>query len=227
MTTTDDETRLRELLAPLATIDPVTRKAKRRRPLIVVVIALAALLAAGIALASGVNPFAGIGAADHTRGTKDMLNPAALAAITSLNAERGSAAKRLGIVVGQLLPDSARLVRKLSGGDRVYAIATTTDELCVLIQEPPGERFRAAIGCGAPLSQEQPTTEETMQPDPETPPFTFGVARDDVVAVSFIVNGSEQTVPVKDNVWAYHGAVDLPPLTVHFSDGSTQQLGRS
>jgi hypothetical protein len=221
MTMTDDETRVRELLAPLATIEPVIRRTKRRRPLtLVAAVALVALTAAGIALAAGLNPFASIRAADHPRGTNDVLSPAALAAITSVNAARNR------LAVGKLLPDSARLVTQLSGGARVYAIATANGELCVLIQEPRGDRLRTAIGCGNPLSQNQPTTEETLQPDPETPPFTFGVARDGVVAVSFVANGSEQTVLVKDNVWAYQGAAEtLPSLTIHYADGSTQQLG--
>lgn len=221
MTMIDDETRLRELLAPLATVEPVIRRTKRRRPLILVAaVALAALTAAaGIALAAGLNPFAGIRAADHPRGTNDVLSPAVLAEIASVNAVRDR------LAAGQLLPDSARLVTQLSGGDRIYAVATTTGELCALIQEPQGGIDGTAFTCGDPLSQNQPTTEETLQLDPETPPFTFGVARDGVVAVSFVANGSERTVLVKDNVWAYQGAVEpVPPLTIHYADGSTQQL---
>lgn len=225
MTTADDETRVLELLAPLATVEPVIRRTKRRRPLILVaVVALAVLAAAGIALAAGLGPFAGITAADHPRGSEDTLSPALLAEIAHLNELENRAAEPLNQAIGQLLPDSARLVSQLSAGDRLYAVATSTGELCVLDQGPQGARAQGGISCGDPLNQAQPTTEETIQADPETPPLTFGVARDDVVAVSFVVNGSEQTIPVKDNVWAYQGAANLPPLTIHFADGSTQQL---
>ncbi|HEY5159895.1 MAG TPA: hypothetical protein VII83_02370 [Gaiellaceae bacterium] len=222
MAITDDEARVRELLAPLATIEPVIRRTKQRRPLILVVaVASTALIATGIALAAGLDPFAGIRAADHPRDANDTLSPAALAAITSANVARGQFQNG---AAGQLLPDSARLVTQLSAGDRVYAVATTTGGLCVLIQEPQGASFQTAMSCGNPLSQNQPTTEETIRPDPATPPLSFGVARDGVVGISFIANGSEQTVLVKDNVWAYRGAAEIPPLTIHYADGSTEQL---
>ena len=56
--------------------------------------------------------------------------------------------------------------------------------------------------------------------------FSWGIALDNVTAVSFIAGGQEVTVPVKNNVWAYHGKKDLigaVPLTVHFTDGSTEK----
>ena len=37
-----------------------------------------------------------------------------------------------------------------------------------------------------------------------------------------MAGGQEVTVPVKDNVWAYEGAISS--LTVHFGDGSTETI---
>jgi hypothetical protein len=52
------------------------------------------------------------------------------------------------------------------------------------------------------------------------------VAKDGVTAVSFLAGGAEQTVAVKNNVWAYEGASSaLESLTVHYADGSTQRIG--
>jgi hypothetical protein len=189
---------------------------RRKRGRLVWLIA-AALVFAGAAYASGFNPFAGIGAANHAAGADDELAPEVLAKIQSINDRFGHES------VGQLIPDSTRFVTELSSGTRIYAVATTTNELCVLSEEPPGSRQSLAIGCGDPLNQSRPTTEETVRPDPSTPPLTFGVAIDGVVAVSFVAEGVTKTVPVTDNVWAYEGVSDaMSRLVVHFAGGATE-----
>jgi hypothetical protein len=221
--TFDEDAALRGLLAPLAAVEPVTRESRhvRRRWTIAAALAAAALAAVGIAAAEGLDPFAGIGAADHPAGSSDQLEPAIAAEIARLNAEgpdRGPP--------GKLVAASARLVSQLGSGRRIYVISTTTNSLCVLIQEQPGTTEDSAIGCGSPLSQAQPTTEMSVQARPDTPPLSFGVAKDNVVSVSFQAGGVETTVPVTDNVWAYEGSSGiLRSLTVHFSDGSEETLG--
>jgi hypothetical protein len=219
----DDETRVRELLAPLATVEPVKRTSRRRnRRMISAALVAAALTAGGAAIAGGVNPFAGIGAADHAQTGVDVLDPATVAMVERMNAGR----RESGFPGGRLLPESARLVGELSSGNRFYVISTSTNELCLMIQQHLNSGG-ASIACGDPLGQTQPTTVATIRSSEEVPPLSFGIARDDVTAVSFMAKGSEQTVPVKNNVWTYEGSSGaLSSLTVHYADGHTQTIGR-
>ena len=58
-----------------------------------------------------------------------------------------------------------------------------------------------------------------------TPPLSYGIAQDGISAVSFIAEGKETTVPVKNNVWAYEGRNQaLRSITVHYANGTTQTL---
>ena len=96
----DDETWMRELLAPLERMEPVelpARASRRprvlRRPLAVAACVVAALvLATGIAVAADVNPFsgiaafAGIGAVDHPPTAEDALSPTAAARLQGVAA---------------------------------------------------------------------------------------------------------------------------------------------
>lgn len=57
----------------------------------------------------------------------------------------------------------------------------------------------------------------------------YGVALDDISAVSFAVDGKSVTVPVKDNVWAYEAATsatNVGDATAQFHDGRTVSLDR-
>jgi len=85
MSLLDDETQVRELLAPLRRVEPVTMPQERRsrRRLFIVGILAVALLATGVAIAAGFDPFAGIGAADRAQGPDDILDPAIVARIDS------------------------------------------------------------------------------------------------------------------------------------------------
>lgn len=221
MTTTfDEDARVRELLAPLASVTPVMRSSRRRRLLaLAVAVPITLFTIGGIATAAGIGPFAGIGAADHPATPGDAIDPAVKAEI-----DRANNRPAFG-PTGQLIADTARLVTTLDSGRRIYVIATTTNMLCVLIQETPGASDGSAIGCGNPLSQAQPTTEMTIRANQQTPPLSYGVARDDVTSVSFQADGIEKTIPVVNNVWAYEGSADiLRTLTVHFSDGTETTL---
>jgi hypothetical protein len=182
---------------------------------------VAALALAGTAYAAGLGPFAGISAADHPQNLGDVLDPALTQAIDSMNSSQWTQTGN-----GTLQPDTARHISDLtSGGGAVYAIATTTGQLCVLVQEQPGSSNDTGIACGSPLSQSQPTTEQTMQPDPSLPPLSVGVAQDGVLAVSFTTDTGHVTVPVSGNVWSYQGPSPSSSLTVHYSNGSTQTVG--
>jgi hypothetical protein len=201
------------------------RAGRRRpsRPVLVAAVAVAAIAGAGVAIAAGIGAFNGISAAQHPHGPADTLDPELVAQIDLQNAELASSPT--GQTTGQMLPASARFTRALGSGERVYALTTTTNELCVLLVGAPGSNMSSAVGCGNPLNQDQPTTTGVVRPSPATPPLAFGIAIDGVTSVSFMAAGAETTVPVTNNVWAYEGSsAALQSLTVHYADGTTETL---
>ena len=214
---------LAETLAAYADESSPIRRSQqntRRSTKVLLAIAAAALAFAGGAYGAGFNPFAGIIGADHPATANDTLDPPISDYITTLNQQWN------GTLNGALEPDTARLLSTLPSGSKIYVVATTGEELCVLIQETPGSGKDTAMGCGAPLSQSQPTTDETFQPDPSTPPLSFGVAQDGVTSVSFATPDGDVTVPVINNVWIYQGRSDAgSSLTVHYANGDTKVVG--
>lgn len=237
-----DARRADELLARLQGSHPTPARSHRgrgtRRPLLLAGLAAAVFVAAaGVAVAEDVPPFdsiaafVGISSANHSATSADQLDPASLTMIEHVNDLATRQATQAGTAASLVLPDTARLVGQLASGRRLYVVDTTTSELCVLTAPAPGtsENGASSIGCGNPLNQSQPTTAESQDlvvngPN-ATPPLIFGVARDDVTAVSFMADGAEQTIPVKNNVWAYEGDNSaLESLTVHYADGSEQTL---
>ena len=178
-------------------------------------VVVAALVGAGVAIAAGFGAFNGISAAQHAPAAADKLDPTVAASLGADNP--------LGLDA-----DSARFVTQLADGVRIYAVATKTGELCALAWRLPnnnGKNNTAAMGCGSPLTQSQPTTAASFQTNQATPPISYGIALDSVTAVSFMAGGQEVTIPVKNNVWAYEGnnsAIDS--LTVHFNDGRTESI---
>ena len=122
----------------------------------------------------------------------------------------------------QVLPDTARLVGQLPDGHNIYVLSTTTDELCIVI-----DQMGALLG--APPSPSDPTTiatfDDVVNGPNATPPISWGIAKDGITAVSFMGGGNEQTVPVVNNVWAYEGENSaLQSITVHYADGTTQTI---
>jgi hypothetical protein len=218
MSLLDDEMHLRELLAPLNRVEPVTlarRKPNRRRVLIVGVLATA-LLAAGVAIAAGLDPFAGIGAASHAQTPRDVLAPAVLAPFNRANRNFS----------GSLVPESPRLLGRLTSGRRIYVAKTTKDSLCVLVTN---HGKLGTVSCGSPLTQAEPVTVTSFVRVKNGPnatlPLNYGIAKDGITAVSFTAHGSEKTVPVKNNVWFYEGQSNvLASITVHYADGHTRTL---
>lgn len=208
-------------------LTPDNRPRRPRALLLVAGLVLAAVVAAGIAVAKDINPFAGIGAADRPRGAYDVLEPAVAAWIerwnTAADQINGRADKTLTSF--RLLPESVRFVRALPSGRRFYVLSTNTNLLCILVAPPRGQSGGGSIGCGDHLSRVRPTTIGAQRRGKQTPLLTYGVARDDVAAVSFMTRGRETTIPVEHNVWAYEGPSGaLATLTVHLRNGTTQTL---
>jgi hypothetical protein len=186
-----------------------------RRVVVAAVIA-AALVGAGVAIAAGFGALNGISAAQHPPTAADKLDPAVA---DSLADDK---------LVG-LEPDSARFVTQLADGVRIYAVAAADGHLCAVAEGLPnnnGKNDAATTTCRLPLTQSQPTTSTSFQPNEQARVITWGIALDSVTAVSFTAGGQEVTVPVKNRVWAYEG--DNPAsgsVVVHFDDGSSKTVG--
>jgi hypothetical protein len=222
--TSGDEAWVRELLAPLDRVAPVALSeplpAPRRRRRVVLLVALGsvALAVVAVALAGGVDPFDGIGAADRPQQAGD-LDPRVVALVERVNERRGSHTTVLGTTLD---PASVRLVGKLHDGLRIYVARTANGELCELFIMARGE---GGVGCGPPLEGDMPTTVASFRRGPKTRPITWGVTRDGVTSVSFIAGGVEQTVRVVNNAWVYEGqSAALRSITAHFDDGTSRTL---
>jgi hypothetical protein len=195
---------------------------RERRPAFVAAVVVAALVAVGVAIAAGFGAFNGISAAQHPPTKADRLDGAVRAWI----AEWGKQHKNFLLWHGRLEPGSARLVRRLPYGPRIYAVATTSGDLCVVVEQlPPASNMKKgfSVGCTGQLTRKYPTTAESERPNEQVPAFSWGVALDSVRAVSWSTGKREVTVPVMHNVWAYKGAIGKD-FTFHFRDGSTGML---
>ena len=177
--------------------------------------AVLVLVSVGAAYAAGFNPFAGISAADHFATSNDTLPVSLRAHIAEFN----SGMERYGH--GRLLPDTARFITQVPSGMRFYTIATSAGGLCLATVRSSGGN---GLECGDSLSQSRPITIGSERTNRATPPVSYGLAKDGVTAISFMARGTETTVPVKNNVWAYEGQANLRSITVHWADGNTQTL---
>jgi len=196
---------------------PVQRNSRRWR--LVHAAAALAVVFVSAAYAAGFNPFAGISAANHPATSSD----APPASMTARLAEFSSTMEKMGH--GHLLLGSARSITELPSGMRFYTIATSAGGLCLATVNHPGSSAKgAALECGDSLSRQRPITIASEQVNHSTPRVSYGLALDGVTAVSFRAGGAERTVPVKDNVWAYEGEANLRAITVHWKNGSTQNL---
>ena len=197
------------------------RARRRWRPVLVAAVVVAGILGVGVAIAAGFGAFNGISAAQRPQTPADRIDPKLLALIDHANSVRGGP--------GQLLPDSARLVKQLSDDARIYVVATKNGQLCVLAERLLNNNGRydsGGMGCGSPLTQSQPSTAATFARNESSPAISWGITLDSVAAVSFMAGGHAVTVPVTNNVWAYEGAAPTHgTLTAHFKDGSTETIG--
>jgi hypothetical protein len=210
-----DDAKMMELLAPLRRLEPVpfsmqpvSERRLLRKPVLVAAVLLFALALTGVAIADGVGAFNGIGAAQHPQSAADLLGPQELSPDCSSAVASPSAFCNLDL-------GSARLVRTLPSGRKVWVATDSHGDLCVFLQE-------GGASCGSELTPTRPTTLASFKKGPGVPLITYGVALDGIVAVSFIAGGEPVSVPVEDNVWAYEGPNSaFQTLTVHYADGST------
>lgn len=207
-----------------------------RRPwrrVLTAAVAVGALVGVGVAIAAGVGAFNGIKAAQHPRTAADRLDPSVVASIRFYNKQQ---ARLTHGRRGLLEPGTSRLVRQLPDGARVFAVAATGDELCVVMERMPRlasnmKHGGYSLGCTAPLSQKVPSTVESFRafkgPHGESPAISWGITLDGATAVSFPANRRlTVTVPVKDNVWVYVGkwSAAVRGFKVHFKDGQTKTI---
>lgn len=226
MSAYSEEARMSELLAPLHRLEPVSfagteeveRRPLLRRPLVVVVLVVLALAITGVAIANGVGVFNGISAAQNTPTGVSVLDRKALAEIKLQNSY-AAAHSTSRFPIPRLLLNTARVLGTMPNGSKVYGLANSRGNLC-LIGDTGG-------GCFPPLDKSHPITFMSFNRSPTTG-GTFiatGVAIDGVNSVSFKVWSHEVSVPVRNNVWVYEKphstAHDARCIVVHFDDGST------
>jgi hypothetical protein len=246
VTLQDEETRVRELLAPLQWVESVPlpegspeRRPLKRRPAFAAGFAAAVfVVATGVAFANDVNPFTriaafvGLTAANRAQTSQDALDPAIVAQLDSAEeyTSRGKRPLDPGPPRGEIVTDSIRFLRELPSGRNLYLARTTTEQLIVILTEDG--KLASAFGV-PPLPTRDPVTEasidDEMHPARGAPGLFFGIAQDGVTAVSFINEdgGTEQTVPVIDNVWAFEGSVwPQWTITAHYADGTRSRAHR-
>lgn len=198
----------------LATVSMFDRR-RSWRGVLVVAAGVAALAGASVAIAAGLGAFNGIGAAQHPQTGADVIDAKTVAWLH----EYGCGIERTSS--GAIVPvacniDSARFVSTLQSGLKVYVMTDTRGDLCVVV---PGD----GSSCGPALDAAHPIT-NVSENRTGSDFLAYGVAMDDVTAVSFTVAGHEVAVPVKDNVWAYEerSTASLNRCIVaHLADGST------
>lgn len=216
-----DEARVMDLLAPLRRLEPVTlpgpKQAKPRpllrRPILVASVLVVLLALAGVAIAAGFGAFNGIGAAQRSQNGSDILD----SRVTGSCADGD-----FYDPFCHLVPGSVRLIRTLASGRKVYVVADTRGDLCVVDE---GQTITSS--CGPPLSASHPIT-GTFANDSPTTGGEFvagGVAMNGVTSVSFTVGDQSITVPVVNNVWIHEEphshATGARCVVAHFADGST------
>jgi hypothetical protein len=212
-----DDAKVMELLAPLRRVEPIPFRVperldrRLRRPVLAAVVLAVGLALTGVAIADGIGAFKGIGAAQRPQTGTDVLDPQTVARLEQ-NCSSGDAPASDYFPQCHLVLDSARLIGQLPSGGKLYAIADTRSDLCLV--DPTG------MICGTALTPSKPIEDESVGE------LMFGVALDGVTAISFEKAGKEVTIPVNNNVWVYEGA-SLPEagaLTAHFDNGRTVTL---
>lgn len=226
MTDYGDDVKMLELLAPLRRLEPVPftpgRPTERRlrRPVPAVAVVFIALALTGVAIANGLGAFNGIGSAQRAQNGSDVLDSRVTQSCRSDPASFYDP-------FCHLVPSSVRLIGRLASGRKIYVVADTRGDLCVV-----DEGGTITSSCGPPLSASHPITGTFGNDTPDDPGggefVAGGVTLDDVVSVSFTPSpgdGTSVTVPVRDNVWLYEQsgshATDGNCFVVHLADGST------
>lgn len=205
--------RLREIKLLVPQLDPPVQRS-RWKPPVIALVAVAVLGVGGVAVAASWGPLSAIGAADRPAEPADKLSPAAKEQVRKHEILPDG-------VIGARLVDEARLVGELPDGRKVYVVPTSKSKLCIIVVEGGGS-------CHPPLSRAEPITFERSKAGPGAPHIIWGVATDDVISVSFELGGQPMTIPVEGNFYAWEGQPTetfkgVSPVTVTFSDGTTQQ----
>lgn len=182
----------------------------------------AALVASALAIAraslgSRGSPLRGLESASDVRSAPD--------AVDQETAARVRAGDQGHDQIGTHLLSESRAVGSLPDGRKVFVLPTSKGRLCVLVE-------RLAKSCGAPLTGDAPVTFTIVDVDGPggEGPLAYGVARDDVVAVSFTVAGRVETVAVENNMFVFRGSSSdqsggFSALTVRLADGSSVAAG--
>lgn len=203
----------------------------RRRRLLVAVALVATMAVATAAIAGALGAFNGIGAAQHPQTGADVIDPATAAYMEDKNCNGPGEPACQGRIVGLQL-DTARHIGQLPDGQNIYVLSCAHANLCTVIGPP-----HPTWAVNSPLSSSHPSTIFSYLAvngaDPSANQwFTFGVALDGVVSVTFqsyeadgaTPAGPNVTVPVHENFWVYkadHMPTVLQPVTAHFADGTT------
>lgn len=214
-----DDTRVQELLAPLARIEQLAfagsvppERRRLRRPVLVAAIVVVGLAVTGVAIANGLGVFNGF-----NRARPVILDHKVKAAIRA-DCRRSRMPRKMrppGVPplynpFCHLVLSSARL---LDRSPRLYAFADTRGEICT---------WGSIYICSPPLSRKQPIT--FGGGNPARMFFAAGLAIDGVTSVSFKVWNHAVTVPVRHNVWTYerpHSTAGTATCIVaHMADGS-------
>jgi hypothetical protein len=131
----------------------------------------------------------------------------------------GAIGQRLGLQVDES--------RRLDGpGPATFVFPSSEGYLCVATTAV------ASVSCGDRLSRTEPVTELMSTSGPaywgapnDGPTVLAGVALDGVASISFRDGTRRVTVPVRHNVYVWHGRYPRyagpPKLAVTFRDGST------
>jgi len=220
-----EEQLVRALLAPLDRVEAVTLRSAqngRRRGAFILALGIVVLALGGVAVAASISGhFPGLSSANRPQEVRDVLSPEVRAQLKAADRPAGSVDQ-----IGTRLLDSARLVGTLPSGRRVYALTTTRDRLCVAVE-------KLSASCQPQLGERNPITLTIVDADGfgGQPPIAYGVARDDVAAVTFTIHGRPAVAPVQDNFYFYEGSPldsyrSFVALTVTLTDGRTLSLDR-
>lgn len=185
----------------------------------VLTIAASAIAATRISTTGASDPLARISAVNHAPTAADAVGPATAAWV-----EATDAADRSPQIGAHRIADARRL-GVLPNSRAVYVVPSTMDRLCVLAA-------MLADSCGDPLSDSAPVSLTIVDGDGlgGSGPIAYGAAEDGVTAVSFIVAGIREKVPVHNNFYVFRGnssdsPSDFSPLTATFTNGTQTVVG--
>jgi hypothetical protein len=202
---------------------------KRLRRLTIVGVAVcAAAVGSSIALATG-------GGGNSTAASLNTQDPVAnISALGSAPASLDRAAA--GVVsrqnaitaatgiVGLGLPGQARTLPGTVDGKPVYVLPTDKGLFCAVTNDD-------SEVCSPAFTAQRPAFIGRMDDDGPggAPPTFWGIAMDGVTQITATISGASVSIPVKHNLFEYHGSSattvnDLSASSATFADGTSVQL---